>query len=310
MWNDFYGVRQAAKRDFRRLAIALILHEVVLVTIAYTMQDALASLYWSRDPSLSAAALYKMVWDTGLDMIVASLAGMLLVLLFLGSRIRRTEPGERMSLRQLLLAVVGINGIQLLTTLVVIPMENLVESMGYSLEQATEASTGTSATVSMFIYSIIVAPAVEEVVFRGAVQRWLLPWGNGFALFASAALFGLMHNNLVQLPAAFGCGLLFGYIAQRFSLRASILAHASNNLIVELIGLIPDEWGAVWMVYSVAMLLSAAYLLYWCLTRSGELAEWCQWDELPVVRWMLTSIPMLALLAIYIFRTLESAVPA
>lgn len=309
MWDEEYDLRRAAKADFRRLAIALVLQEILLVWVAYTIQDCLAVFLRYRNPLLSNDQIYDLLWDTGIDMIVASLIGMIVVLLFLGSRLRRKEPGERMGLPQFLLTIVGVNGIQLLATLVTIPLENFVESIGYSLEQATEVSTGASVTVSMFVYSVLIAPVVEEVVFRGAVQRWLLPWGRGFALFTSAALFGLMHSNLVQLPVAFACGLLFGYIAQRFSLRASIAAHAANNLFVEFASLIPDEWDAVWMLYSAATLMSAAWLIYWCLTRRREIVEWCRGDGFPVTRWFLTSIPVLALLVIYIVRTLESAVP-
>ncbi len=309
MWDEEYDLRRQAKQDFRRLAIALILQEALLVLTAYSIQDVLVQYHWWRDPSLSTDAMYDILMNSGLDMIAASLVGLAVVLILLGRRLRRTERGERMRIPQFLLAIVALNGIQLLSMLVTIPIENFVESLGYSLEQATEISTGASVTVSMFVYSIVIAPLVEELIFRGAVQRWLLPWGRGFALFASAALFGLMHTNLVQLPVAIGCGLLLGYIAQRYSLRASILVHAANNLSVELISLLPDEWDAVWMAYSIMMLLSAAYLLYWCLTRRREMVEWCRGEGFPVTRWFLTSIPVLVLLAIYIVRTLQSAVP-
>lgn len=309
MWDE-NDLRHTAKRDFRRLAITLILQEIVLLGSAYSIQHLLISYWKDQNPAVTASELYDRLWNTGMDMIAASLLGFAVVMLLLGSRLRRRGPGERMGARQFLLALVGINGMQFLATLVTIPIERIVERAGYSLEQATEASTGTSATASMFLYSIIIAPMVEEVVFRGAVQRWLEPWGRGFALITSAALFGLMHNNLVQLPVAFACGLLFGYIAQRFSLRASIAAHAANNMIVELIGLLPDDWNIVWAVYSVAMLLCAAYLLYWCLTRSEALLRWCRGSGLPVVHWFLTSVPVLLLLTIYILRTLDSAMPA
>ncbi len=310
MWDDTDTLRRAARRDFRRLAFTLILQELVLVGSAYAIQDALVSLWKSSSPSLTSSEVYDRLWNTGLDMITASLLGLAVVLLLLGSRLRRHTPGQRMGLRQFALALVGINGLQLLSTLVTVPLEQFVESLGYSLEQATAASTGASVTVSMFLYSVLIAPFVEELIFRGAVLRWLEPWGRGFALLTSAALFGLMHNNLVQLPVAVACGLLFGYIAQRFSLRAAIAAHAANNLIVELVSLLPDEWALAWSVYSIAMLLSAAYLLYWCLTRRAALLCWLRTSSPPAAKWFLTSIPVLLLLLIYIIRTLESALPA
>lgn len=310
MWDESYALRRSARRDFRRLAFTLILHELLLIITAYSVQDALAAYWRAQDPGLPSGEIYDRLLNSGLSMIAASLLGLIFVLLLLGRRFRRPCPGERMHLYQFLLAIVGINGLQLLSTLVTIPLEHFVERMGYSLEEATAVSTGTSATVSMLLYSVLIAPFVEELIFRGAVLRWLEPWGRGFALVISAILFGLMHNNLVQLPTAFACGLLFGYIAQRFSLRASIAAHAANNLIVEFIGLLPDEWNLVWSFYSVAILLSAAYVIYWCMTRRESLIHWCRDDGPPVVKWFLTSIPVVLLLLIYTVRTLESAIPA
>lgn len=303
-------LRRRARRDFRRLAVTLLLQEIVLITTAYSIQDALIAYWRAQTPHLTPDEIYDRLWNSGLSMIAASLLGLAVVLLLLGSRLRRTVPGERMHARQFLFALVGINGLQLLATMVSIPLERLVENMGYSLEEAAAASSGASVTVSMFLYSVLIAPLVEELVFRGAVLRWLEPWGRRFALIASSVLFGLMHANLVQLPVAVACGLLFGYIAQRFSLRASFAAHAANNLFVELIGLLPDDYDLVWMLYSLMMLLCAAYVIYWCLTRRNALLHAYTQEETHAVKWFLTSIPVLVLLITYTVRTLESAVPA
>lgn len=302
-------LRCRARRDFRRLAITLLLHEIVLIATAYSIQDALVGYWQTQTPHLTPDEIYDLLWNSGIDMIVASLLGLVIVLLLLGSRLRRTLPGERMHARQFLLTLIGINGLQLLATMITVPLERIVERMGYSLEEAAAVSTGTSVTVSMFLYSVLIAPFVEELIFRGAVLRWLEPWGHRFALITSSILFGLMHANLVQLPSAIACGLLFGYIAQRFSMRASIAAHAANNLIVEIIGLLPDEYDIVWMLYSLMMLLSAAYVIYWCLTRRKALINAYAQKEPHAVKWFLTSIPVIILLITYIVKTLESAIP-
>ena len=310
MWDELYDLRRAAKRDFRRLAAALILQEVLLVASAYAIQRAFVRYLSAHvTPPLSPDEIYDIVWNTGIDMIAASLIGLAVVLVFLGGRLRRETPAEPIGVRRFLIAVVAINGMQLLSSLVSIPLENFVDSLGYSLEQAAEVSSGTSVTVSMFLYSVMIAPLVEEAVFRGAVLRWLEPWGRGFALAVSALLFGLMHGNLVQLPTAVACGLVFGYIAQRFSLKAAVAAHAANNLLVEFIGLVPDEWELVWEVYTAVMLMSAAYVIFWALTHCRQLARELRGEGFPAAKWFFTSIPVLLLLALYIVRTLESAVP-
>lgn len=312
MWDELGDLRRAAKRDFRRLAVALILQETLLIASAYAIQRALArylATHVIRIPPLTPDEIYDMVWNTGVDMIAASLVGLAVVLVFLGGRLRRETPAEPIGVRRFLIAVVDINGMQLLSSLISIPLENFVDSLGYSLEQAAEISSGASVTVSMFLYSVIIAPLVEEAVFRGAVLRWLEPWGRGFALAVSALLFGLMHGNLVQFPTAVACGLVFGYVSQRFSLKAAVAAHAANNLLVELIGILPDEWELVWGGYSAMMLMSGAYVIYWALTHCRQLVRELRGEGFPVVKWFFTSIPVLLLLALYIVRTLESAVP-
>ena len=43
MWDESYALRRSARRDFRRLAFTLILHELLLIITAYSVQDALAA---------------------------------------------------------------------------------------------------------------------------------------------------------------------------------------------------------------------------------------------------------------------------
>lgn len=302
-------LRLRARKDFRRLAITLILQKIVLTCTAYGIQSALIVYWQTQAPHSTWDEIYDRLWNSGLDMIAASLLGLAVVLLLLGSRLRRAAPGERIRPRQFLLALIGINGLQLLATLISVPLNQMVEQMGYSLEEASAAATGASVTVSMLLYAVLIAPLVEELIFRGAVLRWLEPWGRRFALVTSSILFGLMHANLVQLPTAIICGLLFGYIAQRFSLRAAFMAHAANNLFAELVSLVPDEYDIIWMLYFFIKLLCAAYVIYWCLTRRKSLFNTYAQAEPRIVKWFLTSIPMLILLITYIVQTLESAIP-
>ena len=49
------------------------------------------------------------------------------------------------------------------------------------------------------VYSCLLAPVCEELCFRGMLLRRLRPWGDGFALCASALLFALVHGNLYQM---------------------------------------------------------------------------------------------------------------
>ena len=80
----------------------------------------------------------------------------------------------------------------------------------------------------------IMAPLVEELLFRGAIQGHLLrkgmnPW---VALFIASAIFGIVHMNPVQIPFAFAIGLIFGWLYYRTgSLVPGIVGHFLNNSI-------------------------------------------------------------------------------
>ena len=58
------------------------------------------------------------------------------------------------------------------------------------------------------------APVVEELLFRGAIQGHLLrKWKKPlWAIVVSSLIFGIVHGNWVQAPFAFVVGLALGWI--------------------------------------------------------------------------------------------------
>lgn len=93
-------------------------------------------------------------------------------------------------------------------------------------------SMGTGQGMIPLIYMGILAPVVEELVFRGLIlgyeKRELPFW---CANFIQAFLFGLYHQNIVQFVYAFFIGLLLGYLYQRLqSLKTVMLIHGIINI--------------------------------------------------------------------------------
>ncbi len=58
----------------------------------------------------------------------------------------------------------------------------------------------------------ILGPIVEEFVFRKTIIDRTRRYGEKYAIFFSALLFGLFHFNFFQFFYAFGLGAVFGYI--------------------------------------------------------------------------------------------------
>ena len=93
---------------------------------------------------------------------------------------------------------------------------------------------GMSRNVFGIISIAIMAPLVEELLFRGAIEGHLLrqgkkPW---VAILISSLIFGLIHINPAQVPFAFAIGAVFGWLYYRTgSVVPGIVGHFINNSI-------------------------------------------------------------------------------
>ena len=85
--------------------------------------------------------------------------------------------------------------------------------------------------VVLMLFTTAVVPAfVEEFLFRGLILSNLLPYGRTTAIFASALLFGVMHQNVEQLFYATVAGLVLGYLyVKTRSIWVCVLLHFVNN---------------------------------------------------------------------------------
>ena len=93
---------------------------------------------------------------------------------------------------------------------------------------------------SRFGYFIIglMAPLVEEIVFRGAILRALLRWkSNPWAgIMISAVMFSAIHMNPAQMPHAFLIGILLGWMYYRTdSIIPGVIYHWVNNSVAYLL---------------------------------------------------------------------------
>lgn len=80
----------------------------------------------------------------------------------------------------------------------------------------------------------IMAPLVEELLFRGAIQGHLLRKGMKptYAILIASAVFGIVHMNPIQILFAFAIGLIFGWLYYRTgSVVPGMIGHFINNSI-------------------------------------------------------------------------------
>lgn len=102
-------------------------------------------------------------------------------------------------------------------------------SQGTAVNEVSELALEND--LSTVVFAGVLAPIVEEWVFRKQIIDRTRRYGEQLSIVLSALMFALFHLNLYQFFYAFGLGLMFGYVYMRTSrLRYSIAMHMIINL--------------------------------------------------------------------------------
>ena len=129
-----------------------------------------------------------------------------------------------------------ISGKAILLSIPLIVASMAVANLSCEFLNLPDYTQATSYAMSRNVFGIIsitiMAPLVEELLFRGAIQGHLTKIGVKPlpAILASSAIFGIIHMNPTQILFAFAIGLIFGWLYYRTgSLVPGIVGHFINN---------------------------------------------------------------------------------
>jgi CAAX protease family protein len=191
--------------------------------------------------------------------VVATLLGLWIGLLgapWLASRTQGTrnfvrDLGVRFKLIDLVGIAVGIGG-QILVVLLYAPFQRHIHNFNAPSQRLTGGSHGAGFVV-IAVFTVLLAPAMEELFFRGlllkALVRLFTPQRPGevpsivtpgrvratgvvLAVVLDGLLFGLAHGELVQLAGLAGFGMVLAAISYRTGrLGMNIVAHATFNCV-------------------------------------------------------------------------------
>lgn len=123
---------------------------------------------------------------------------------------------------------------QLLTNLIMKALagtEILKSSM--DLLQNVFNAKGLADGVAILLVTVIGAPLVEELLFRGVLFEELRKEISlKGTIFLTSIVFGIYHFNILQSSNAFFLGLVLAYVYYKTrSIEASIIIHATNNMV-------------------------------------------------------------------------------
>lgn len=132
----------------------------------------------------------------------------------------------------------------------IIPLELIYEHLGLEMDDNTsQLFEGLLKEPWGYVAVGVLAPLVEEMVFRGALLRTLLGMvskkNHWVAIMVSAFVFGLVHGNMAQFVNAMIMGLMLGWMYYRTrSIVPGILLHWVNNtLAFVLCNILPQSDG-------------------------------------------------------------------
>lgn len=237
--------------------LALFLGAQVLVMLPVAVA---AGVQTAMENWEAADQLYNLLYEN--TMVFSALSGLITIgVILLFYRIRRKKLEEALWLRR-------VEGPELWAGAALAPALYLVVTTALMLlpeawlDSYAEASAGLSGGgVAGAVAVVLVAPVVEEFVFRGLIMTRMARVMPGWLAAAlSAAIFGVCHGHPVWFAYAFVLGLVFGLMDLRLgSIWPSIWAHMVFNAIGQIFDLLPEEdtvaMGAYIALLAVAILI-------------------------------------------------------
>ena len=227
------------KKDFNKLGIPLLIQQLLLFLTVLVLAIGWMITKFFENPTMdeeSINGLANSLASNGTIMIVAVLIAFIPIIIFRKDKFFHYDlkiKNKPINFKIIILSFAIVLGINFLSGVLSELLESLLNLFGLTSAPSQEALSG-DITISMVLYVCIIGPFFEEFLYRGAILRYLEKYGARFAIVTSAILFGFMHGNIIQIPFAIIIGIIFGFLANEYSIKLSIIIHMANNTYAEI----------------------------------------------------------------------------
>ena len=152
------------------------------------------------------------------------------------------------------------------------------------MEAYMENSSIIDGSLMSWLMAVVMAPVLEEIVFRGLVYTRLKKGMPAIAAAIVASLaFGLCHTGIIWVIYATALGLVMTWVFEKYqSLAASILFHFSFNLMGQILSMIPESMEFVVWILAVAGVAGIVYGVKQMKNVVVEVPVMEQVEEIPV----------------------------
>lgn len=219
--------KKPMRKAYCRVEWKIFLYAVIAV--------AAQTLYALAVPELFGKSVYAAEWYTWGMMIIPMYMIAFPILYLIGGKKDRVKIMQhKMGFGKWLIAALMCAGICAVGMVIGTILDTVISL--FTQSSSTDAVTLQNLMLnSNPIYRIltvgILAPMVEEMIFRKFIIDRTVKYGEGMAVLTSGLMFGLFHGNFSQCFFAAGLGMLFAYIYIRTGrIRYTIFLHMAVNL--------------------------------------------------------------------------------
>ncbi len=170
---------------------------------------------------------------------------------------------RRMSKSALLGGIGGIIIAQILANIIIEILNVTLHNIGYTIQSSLVNDTSQMESISIILFTCIIGPFFEEVLFRDIILNLLKILGNKSAIIISAILFAIYHGNIEQGIYAVLIGIILGYVATEFSLYWAVIFHVFNNSMAEVMSRINSTELKTVAFLLFAIICFGAIIIYW-----------------------------------------------
>jgi len=309
-------IKKLMKNDFNKLGITLIAQGLISNAIVFIVLVGAMIVRIIKDRGASAADLEQMSKNPsylGLLSIFSVIIAFIPILIYRGNKFFQYDlktENKKFTLKTVIIGFIFVLAVNNALGLFAAGLEGGLNLIGLSANSALEdLEILNQSTIPMIIYTCLIAPIFEELLYRGAVLRSFEKYGRRFAILVSAMLFGLMHGNFYQIFMAAGIGLILGYLATEYSIKLTIILHMINNTFVEL----TTQFGssvseAVGNIMNIGMIIiSLIVLIAAFILNRNSIKEWLENNKMEkkIMLRFFTSITIIVIVAFDLFMVIR-----
>lgn len=229
--------RKKLKRLFSRVFLALFIYIIASQLISIGALAA-AKRFLSADQysAITESATWSLIISCTAQYLVAF---PVLMLMLVGTDKAQKKEKTKLSFGDFILLFLIGQSLMYVGNLIGTMLNRTIGSMtGTMPENSIETIVSGTPMWLIFILMVIVAPIVEELIFRKLMIDRLSIYGDRAAILFSAVAFGLMHGNLYQFFYAALLGALLGYVyTSTRDVRYTVLMHMIINFMGSVVAL-------------------------------------------------------------------------